>query len=273
MQKILFPTDFSETTANALEYTVDLTLKANAELLLVNAFDLDFLELNKSADSYAMKSDESKSKLEALKEKLVAKHTNLKVDAFAAYGDAVAGINDVAKIRNIDLILMGTKGATGIKQFFSNSVTYDVIENASCPVLVIPEDMSFSPISKIMFATDYGNTTQKHIQFIRNLALIYQAEVYIVHINTAESKIAVSDAVEGLKIDSILGNEVSHKFEFIEDDNILEGIGNYLSKNEDIDLLTMVARERMDWFDSLSNPSTTKSIIHHPFIASLIMKD
>lgn len=272
MKKILFPTDFSDTAINALDYAVDIVKRINGQLILVNAFDLDFLATNQSVDSFAMRNDESKAKLAERKEEIITKYGELDVDTFAAFGDAAESIQDVAKIKKADMIVMGTKGASGIKQFFTNSVTYDVIEDVPCPVMVIPEDATFSPIKKIMFATDYGSTTEKHIQFIRDFSLAYNSEVKIVHINTAVDKMQAADAAEGLKIDRVLGEEVAHSFEFVEDDNVLEGIGNYLSENEDVDMLIMVARERLDWFDSLSNPSATKSIVHHPYIPSLVIK-
>ncbi|CAN5532599.1 hypothetical protein BH23BAC1_BH23BAC1_33470 [soil metagenome] len=56
---------------------------------------------------------------------------------------------------DIDLVVMGTTGATGLKEVFLGSNTSHAIENLDCPVLAIPEHTKFSPINKIFYATDF----------------------------------------------------------------------------------------------------------------------
>ena len=80
------------------------------------------------------------------------KHTYKKIASFNMLTDE---INDITDREDIDIIIMGTQGATGAKQIFLGTNTVFVIRKAKIPVLAIPENYNFEGIENILFPSDY----------------------------------------------------------------------------------------------------------------------
>ncbi|WP_421151085.1 universal stress protein [Seonamhaeicola sp. NFXS20] len=89
---------------------------------------------------------------------------------------------------NIDMVIMGTKGATGAKEFFFGSNTIRIIKKLKlCPVLIIPEEYDFVTPTQIAFPTDYNRYySNKELKPLRELANLYDSKIRIMHINTEE---------------------------------------------------------------------------------------
>ena len=101
------------------------------------------------------------------KEKLNEK--NIFADCDVCFGLAVDNINNLAKEKNVSFIIMGTKGSSGINEIILGSITSKVIENAPCPVLIIPDKTKYKVITKIIFATDFHVNDIESINFIEKL--------------------------------------------------------------------------------------------------------
>ncbi|MFB6305948.1 MAG: universal stress protein [Flavobacteriales bacterium] len=220
MNRIIFPTDFSHETENALKYAKFIAKETDSELILVNAFDLDLLlsSFPEEANwSFKVKNQESKKKLKELKEEIQSddNYKDLNINVFAAFGDAITGIEDVAKEFETDLIVMGTKGLSEIKDFFTDSNAFNVIERVECPVLIIPEDFDYTLTESIMFATDYTHTPSNHLSILKDIAKGIGAEIKIVHVSAHPERVPESDAVEGLRQEHFFGEQVEHKFDAV----------------------------------------------------------
>ena len=90
-------------------------------------------------------------------------------------------LNDVANINNADLIVMGSHGTGGVKDFFVGSNTEKVVRNADIPVLVVKNDVVNTNFETVVFATDfdeecinaYLNATKLFDKFGSSLKLLY----------------------------------------------------------------------------------------------------
>src|SRR6185369_9385968 len=91
-------------------------------------------------------------------------------------------IADCIRWENPSFIVMGTKGATGIKEMVFGSNTARVIESATCPVLAIPKNSTFRHIQQITFATNYIDGDLEAITEISKLAEIFSAHITILHV-------------------------------------------------------------------------------------------
>ncbi len=140
IKKILVPIDFSEHSFNALEYAKILAEKFNAELILLNVIepvvftaDLTMGQINIPAieSELVQKSDE---KLKEIIEKLKGKFN---VKGAVRIGKPYVEIIEFSKNENIDLIVIGTHGHTGVEQFLFGSTAEKVIKKSTCPVLII----------------------------------------------------------------------------------------------------------------------------------------
>ena len=158
MKKILIPVDFSEHSEYALEVGATLAKKHDASLIVLHMMGLSEAVLTK---------DESQEMFEAIYYmKLAEKRFNefldkdylkdVKVEVTVQNYKEFHEINNVAKDFEADLILMGSHGASGLKEVFVGSNTEKVVRTSDIPVLVIKHQIKEFKMGKVVFACDFN---------------------------------------------------------------------------------------------------------------------
>jgi nucleotide-binding universal stress UspA family protein len=195
MKTILVPTDFSEEAQHALDFAAQLAGKTDSEVLLyhivehpsVPAFETtggglpDVME-----DVYFVKLVESANKtLEEYKEKF----TNIKISTKTDLGNPFVRITERIAESNVDLIVMGTKGASGLQEIFIGSNTERVVRNASCPVVTMSNPCKIEEINKIAYPTNFADDDEELLAKVKKLQELFDARLQIVKINTPHSYI------------------------------------------------------------------------------------
>ena len=148
MKTILAPVDFSQASINALSFAAELSKRASASLFVINVLQKEDSE------------EESKGKLKSVESDLKKSFgSDLKLESSLVHGDLVAALKKVIAVQHPDLIVMGTKGASGLKRILIGSNTVQVLANTKIPVLVIPEVARFENFlntgkNTIVLATD-----------------------------------------------------------------------------------------------------------------------
>ena len=141
---------------------------------------------------------------------------------------------------NIDLIVMGTKGATGSKQLFLGSNTVSIIRKAIVPLLVIPENCSFRPIERILFPSDFLSAYKKdEVYNIIETAKMHRAEIILFHVwevynmteNQEENKNSLLKDLKNISFEQVQ----------VKDKKLPEAILDHIDEN-DINLLAMMNR-------------------------------
>ncbi len=160
MKKILVPTDFSKPSENALEVAAAIAKKQNAEIVVLHMMGLsdNVVTKNESREvfeaMYYMRLAEKRFADLLDKDYLKGITVSDTVHNYTAFGE----INDIAMEMNIDLIVMGSHGTTGLKEVFVGSNTEKVVRTSEIPVLVIKHPASdFSPRHGI-FACDFQSS-------------------------------------------------------------------------------------------------------------------
>ena len=160
MKNILVPTDFSENSIQALKYAQVLfsAMECNFYLLYVGTL----LDTKNDAETFQETENESsentKKKLTDLV-KETRKHSTEANHFFFAlheYGFFIPTIKKHVEEQNIDLIVMGTKGASGVKEKVLGSNAGDVITKVQCNTLVVPVNVDLSRPKEIAFPTDFN---------------------------------------------------------------------------------------------------------------------
>jgi len=138
-QHILVPTDFSEYADYALDYAIELAQKLQARLTLLHIIQLTPMTMGDmygySLEAYleAMESEAQKH-MEGLLNRL--HQEGLEGETAIVQGAPFQIIVDMAESRDVDLIVMGTHGRTGLTYALMGSVAEKVVRLAPCPVLV-----------------------------------------------------------------------------------------------------------------------------------------
>ena len=160
IKKILVPTDFSEQAENALRVAADLAKKHQSEIYLLHMLELP-MQLVDGASGGA-KSDLPEAlffmKLAHQKFENMMNAPFLEgitVHETAEFDGAFEGIMDYAKKYEIDLVVMGSHGSSGLQGLFIGSNTEKVVRNSEIPVLVIKKNQENFDVRKFVYALDF----------------------------------------------------------------------------------------------------------------------
>lgn len=191
-RKILLPTDFSDNAWGAAVYALKLYKNEPCTFYFLNSTTIKVARLsNLSNKLLEVMKDEAIRELLALKD-LAEKskvNTNHDFEIILSTEDLTTAIKKVTTELQIDLIVMGTKGAAGAKGFFFGSNTIHVIKSKkTCPLLLIPEAFDFIELKEIAFPTDFNRFyDEKELKPLKQLAELYNSKIRIVHINEEET--------------------------------------------------------------------------------------
>lgn len=190
--KILLPTDFSDNSWSAIVYALKLYQDEVCIFYLLNAIDMEVSTMSNLSNKMLKKMREN-----ALRELLELKDMTEKSNANENHSfeiiisseDLNSAIDSAVNKYEIDLIIMGTKGAIGIDKFLFGTNTVHLVNNMlSCPVLIVPDEFDFVEPKQIAFSTDFNRFySEKELKPILRLADLYNAKIRIVHINVEES--------------------------------------------------------------------------------------
>tara|TARA_R110002049_G_scaffold1113_2_gene8211 strand:+ start:18551 stop:19345 length:795 start_codon:yes stop_codon:yes gene_type:complete len=264
MKKILVPVDFSETSENALFFACTLFGPSAVEITLLHIYGTQSTALlMKSIDGLLIK--EAKEKLNILVEKVKEKAPKVAVKIKLAKNYPVQSIVSLGKNGNYDFIVMGTKGASGIKEVFLGSVAGGVIAKSKVPVIVIPAKHTLPSANKIVFAVDdIGLLKPLNLEPLRQLAELNSSKINILHV----AKKQTSEITPSIKEINDLDATVSY---IAGTGNINKDINDYLIKNE-AGLLCLI-RGKKGYIDRLLSDSVTLKQTFNSPIPLLILHE
>lgn len=283
MKKILFPTDFSENAQNAYTYALHLAEKLNANITTLHAYipievpanvmahtvgELTKMQEMEEWENYGKAAKEMHEK--AVTEQLEQVEVNHRMEE----GSAVEVVLRTSIEEEADLIVMGTKGASGLLGSLIGSNTALVIEEAPVPVLAIPHNVAYRPIQKIAIATDFYKLQQDAIAKAIEYAELFNAELHCIHVDVAHNPL-ISERMAKLCSDFADTPKLSFEVLDVEDskgnvEDVLETIDKYV-KEKNVDMLVMQTHKRT-FFQKLFSVSYTKKMAFHTDIPLLTFK-
>ncbi|MEL1242693.1 universal stress protein [Flavobacterium sp. DGU11] len=191
MKKILFPTDFSAASLNAFVYALHLAKNINAEIITLHVYELpiglaidnyDFLLENYNIGEWGVfenfKSEVPKLRDIAERERM----EHIPVTHMLERGIPVDEIVTTAASERADIIVMGTKGATGLKEVFLGTIAEKVIRHAKSFVIAVPEGYAYEPIQKVLFLTEYEKYETGLLKKAKGFADIFKAHIHVLEV-------------------------------------------------------------------------------------------
>jgi nucleotide-binding universal stress UspA family protein len=271
MKTILVPTDFSENAGNAMRYAIELAKQERARIVLVHAFDLTQVIPYTSGLFVANDIQSIEKNAVAGLEQACSEIQNSKIECeyLNTEGAVVSVILHTIGTINPDLVVMGTKGAGGIKEMLLGTNTAAVMEQAQCPVIGVPEKAVFKGIRKISYAADYQVCDLDALKALTGIAGSFQAGISILHISDNEqNRVFEESCMEEFKkkVKKTVGFEpLSFKLEFgLHVQDVLE---KYIDA-ESPDLLAMSIRHRT-LLEKICGRSVTKQMMFHSHVPLL----
>lgn len=278
MKKILVPIDFSPNSLNAMHVAASIARKFNAtlELLHVNLAAIysaplsEFVAASKYESDDQQYDDTAVTELEKLKMELLAEteYASLNVQLRVEDGYLHSCVKNVAETDGVDLVVMGTKGTSGLNEFLLGSNTEKVIRTAPCPILAVPEGVSSIDPKIVLMPTTLRDDQAGVFKYVADWEKQYDFHVKVLYLNnvrnlptdgSAESaKNRLAEAAGLKKTDVILTHET-----FYEDNAILA-----TADQLNADLIVMGTHQRQGLSHILFG-SITEDTVNHSHIPVL----
>ncbi len=277
MNKILCPIDFSKASLNALEFAVAIGEKNHSEIILLNIFteaDFNLILDHEGVDSeYKELLQQAERRLESIRDEInkISQPRGLKECTYLLKpGKVVDVLSDCAQEGKVDLIVIGTTGASGFDKRYIGSKAVSIVEHARCNVLCVPENRDYQGINSFVYATDYQEEDKISIQLLVLMANQMNASIDILHIshhNDTIDKAIYEDYIHEMKAfisyDKLSFNrKVYH--------HISEGLDDYMKTSES-DLLILLYKKR-NYFENLFHHSLTKHLSNFADFPFMVMK-
>lgn len=191
MENILLPTDFSENSRQAIIYAMQFLSGKTCNFYLLNVqkssgyLTADILYGSPTSSIYEGILSENRKELEEMKEFCKA-HSKTQAFTFFTqvdFNDIVNAVNQSITANKIDLVIMGSTGATGAAGVLFGSNTLKLIRNAACPVLAVPKDYSFQKIESVLLSFNYEfDVPKKSLDMISEIVMTHKASLKILEI-------------------------------------------------------------------------------------------
>jgi nucleotide-binding universal stress UspA family protein len=273
MVNILVPTDLSELSKIAVQYALKIVNKLGGTLtvlhmvtiiqptratmrLQLKSLERDLMETSREDMEAFVKTISKQLKTEVSIKVKVAKGTS--------FNDTVK--REAKKLRT-GLIVMGTKGASGLRKYVLGSNTASVIEISHVPVLAVPELGEFKSFKNVVYATDLRNV-QKELKTLIPYLEKFNSTVHLLHVTSSLKEVsALEKKIDGIVKKAGVTNVIC---KVIVNKNIDEAIDYYVAESN-ADLLTMFTHD-VSFYEKLFNRSMTRKMAFHSKIPLLAFR-
>jgi nucleotide-binding universal stress UspA family protein len=190
MEKILVPCDFSEQAIHAFRLAIDIAHSSSAEVHVLHVIELpimhdDVLTPLPSFDESLLKELGERAEIKLAELKKESKQ-DIFVTTIIEFGPIVSTITNYQETNNISLIVMGTKGISGIEEVFIGSTAEKVVRHAGCPVAVVKRRTAVSELRHIVFPNSLEKGQEDLMMHVKALQDVLKATLHIVWIDTSD---------------------------------------------------------------------------------------
>ncbi len=273
MINLVIPTDFSPAARTALHYGVSLAAKLNASVHLLHMIHVE--SFTHAAAQVHMNmilekmTENAQRDLKLLAEELKQTHKEVKVKTACLQGEFLAPtIGSFVKENEIDLVVMGTRGASGIIGNILGSNAADVISKSAIPVLAVPPGTTYGKHPRIILTTDLNNLEPK-LRIIAPLAAVLGSGITLLHIST--------DGIHTEKEEEDIRARFSSEFnikdlkvKIISNESVENGIHDFAVEHQPC-ILAMFTH-KSGFFDKLFGKSVTRKVVFHTEVPLLALK-
>lgn len=273
MVNILVPTDFSQLSKSALKYAIKIANRLGGNITVLHvmtrtrALRISMIEKIRSLDHDLIESAEAEleTMIKTMSEQYKVK-TPIKFEVVRGSYFPSTLLREARRLHS-GLIVMGTRGASGLTKAMMGSNTNSVIEVSHVPVLAVPEKADFKGFRNIVYASDLRNLEEELVILIRYIEK-FGSTIHLIHIVPPGDEV---DVIEG-KIDSIL-----KRFPYknivtlvLVDNDVDSALDQYVEVSR-ADVLAMFTHE-ISFFEKVFDKSMTRRMAFHSRIPLLAFR-
>ncbi len=237
--KILVPIDFTETSEIALAEAIALAKKLKAEIFLLHVIESNgyftsiFPESGILLPSIEEIKKAVKKKMDAVQIK-AAKKGEVHVHAFVVSGHIHTEIINFSKKKNIDLIVMGTHGASGYEELFIGSNAQQVVTLSEKPVITIRDKKSKLGFKNILIPIDDSLHSREKVNMAMIVAKAFGSRIHLVGLPVSKNQ----DDINKINIklhsveDVIKSEKLPYNTTIIHGSNLAKTANKYATENQ-----------------------------------------
>jgi nucleotide-binding universal stress UspA family protein len=278
MKNILVPTDFSDNAWDALTYAIRMYDDIPCCYYILNSYEVNPSKISSTMHQFGARKvydilkDESSEELQKISKHLSENMLNDKhtYKTVSKSGSLIPIVKDIVNKEHIDMIVMGTAGASGLKGVFMGSNTVKVIKHINtCPILSVPEKYVYEEPTKIVFATDFKNhLSEMELRSLIELQLIHNFKIHFLHIRkTSELSEKQQYNMEVLKKN--FNNDVC-VIDEMDTDSTLSNAITAFAEDQKVNMICLVNHEH-SFIEKLTHEPVIKRVSFHSAIPLLIL--
>ena len=249
MKKILVPVDFSQKSEEALKVAAKIARKMDGEIYVLHLLDIPSGEIDIIEGNQVPKGPMAMMLFERTHEKFDEFLDKDYLDNIPVYEEVmtnapVEGISEFAQKNNIDFIVMGSHGTSGLEEFFVGSNTEKVVRTSKIPVLVIKKPANDFKVEKVVVAGKFLGKNMTEFKKVIEFLKIFNPEIYLLRVNT------ISNFKSTKELEEVFDNFLKKVPEYPDlspviynDYTVQEGIFNFAEK-VDADIIALATRGR-----------------------------
>ncbi len=269
MKRILVPTDFSEEAEYALDAAANFARKTGAELLLLHVVEgfspgsfatQGGVPDNITEEAFTLKLLE-KGQKDLLKVAAENKYENVNIKTDIKVGNPYQHIARDILDSDADLVVMGSRGASGYEEVLIGSNTERVVRHSKCPVITVKQPIDFNQVTDIVFAADFldeEDNVAKQLVILQNLL---DAKLHLLKVDTPgnfESSRVIKQRIKAFVAHHGLQNYTIEVYnEFTEEDGII-----YYAEDIDADMIALATHGRTGIHHLISG-SIAEDVVNH----------
>ncbi len=280
MKRIVLPTDFSKNAWNAILYALSIFKGVECEFFIVNAYQVGSsglaTKMGRANETrlFRLMKEQSERELKRVLEK-VNETTNNPKHRFTTLSIVDNLVNAVGKTvynKEIDYIVMGTKGASGLKEVFMGSNTYRIINEIDfCPIIAVPDDFQVKDsIDTIVLATGYEHLFETYeLNPLLKLAKLFDSEIWVTYVGNPNELTPQQLASKNLLKKKL--KDVKHKFVEVEKEgSIHSAIQKAIERNKEVDMVAMINYGH-GFFEKLTHEAVIKKVSFNTQVPFLVL--
>ncbi len=187
MNKILVPVDFSHVSVHATQFAIELAEKHNAEITLLNSVHFDYYtdyQFTSFASAKTLMQDVRDAMVTKMDEFVSKFNTRRKLNTKIDEVYLVTAIKEMTRNEGYDLVVIGTKGCSGLEEVLIGSNTEKIVRNANCPVISVPDKTSVSEIKQILIPLDIREIKSSFLKEVAQLQKDFDANLEFMWVKT-----------------------------------------------------------------------------------------
>ena len=271
INQILVPTDYSEYSSNAFSFAMEIAAHWNSVVTLVHVIQkpVDYTFPDRESAGHFMRHAERKLEEMAYHMEERKEFSEVQINTLIKVGNIVTAILDLAESDQYDLIVMGTKGVSGLKKRLFGSVTAQIVSNSPVPVMAVPANSNYTGFEWITFATDYRSGDWRAFKEILQWADRFNSELNVLHVS--EKREMESD-IKFRGFRDLISERTPEKhvaFDLVIKKKFLTGVADYLNDHP-VSLLVLV-RYPHSYIESLLTKDHTRQLAYYSKVPILML--